>query len=709
MNKAWSFAIVALLLLLAQTEAAGVIPVYIGISVLQAPPIARPGSLVQLTILITTTSPMGPVEVIVNSTKLLVLTGGRYELAGLAPGQPIRLTSVVEVPIGVGPGSYNVTVSLVSPAGGRTIRSFNYTVTVEPLDFGALVVPVVRQPLVPGQPVELPVLLFNPTPDAMKAYVDVVGGPFAQYLNASASCSSYVPPFSNSTCVIPLVVKPNASSGVYVAQANVTYVDQNDGSAVAFAKKFNVTVLPPPDFNLALLPNGAVIVGQPTILTLAVSASGAVPPTNVTIIPLNTTDIHFVFNEVKMPILTTAQIPLEAFVEHYGTVKADFEICYFVGSCTTREVTLFVPQPDVAVDVFANPPLSYPGSIVQLNIVVSANRPTGPITISVNSSYLKILEGAMAELPGLAPGAPATITAVVKVPDQTTPGDYPITMQVGDEEYTYLVHVESPSVLIQSVLIEPPVVVSESLLPYVKAIVSLVNTGVVPARDVVVQLSGVPVVGNSTVPLGVLPPGQPVQIPFLLNVTGLSPGEVELRADVRWLGGAATASAPLTVLPKADLEVNYTAANAQPGSTAIVTITLTNRGPVAAKMVSLQWTPNQIFQLHTPSSATPTANLLESNVRFLGDIAPGQSVSTTYLVDVSSDVPAGVYYATIVIEWNETGALYPVVETVTIPIRVSQTVNWLEVGPLALALLIAIVGVALIIRRRSGHSNKSQP
>ncbi|MBP1450147.1 MAG: hypothetical protein JZD41_09200, partial [Thermoproteus sp.] len=337
-------------------------------------------------------------------------------------------------------------------------------------------------------------------------------------------------------------------------------------------------------------------------------------------------------------------------------MTATFKICYFNDVCLVKNTTFYLPAPTLAVNIAQNPPLAYPGSIVQLTISLSADQAVGPMDVKVSSPGLEILEGRSFHLPILPSGSPLTLTSIIKVPDGAKPGEYPVVVSIDGRNYTAYIHVESPTIIIQNIVLKPPVIIAGSPAPYVEAIVFLANTGVVPARDVVLSLSGLPTLGNSSVDIGVLPPGQPAQVPFLINASALSAGTYNVVARATWLGGEARAASPLTVLPKADLEVSYRVSNAQPGSTAVLVLTITNKGPVAAKMVTLQWTPNQVFQLHTPSSSTPTATLLESGLRVLGDMAPGQNLSTTYLLDVSDKISPGVYFATIVIEWNETGS-----------------------------------------------------
>ncbi|MEZ0248949.1 MAG: hypothetical protein ABWJ97_06720 [Thermoproteus sp.] len=777
---------------------------YIGITVLQNPPVVYPGGVVQLTVVLTTTSVVGPIEVQISSSNLVVLTGGLYKLAGLAPTSPATLTAVLKAPLGLRPGSYGVTVALINPINGFQIQSYMYSIQISPLSLDALATPIIKGFFAPGQTVEIPVFFVNPaSTDVVKATATIAGGPFGQFLNASLSCSAYVPPNSNATCVIPAVIAADAEPGSYTARLNVTYIDTADNSTISFSKNFTVIVMSPVDFNVALTPQGSVVAGLPSVMTLFVSAGSPIQPTNVTITPVNTSDITFIARPIKLPILTSIQIPLEVILNKYGTVTASFEICYFNNICTTRNVTIYIPTPNLAINIAQNPPWAYPGSIVQLTAVLAANQPMGPLSVTVNAPGLSILEGSHYSLPGLAPGTPATLTillevprgaapglyplsieagsynytyyidvkpanlgasiianpptaypgavvslnvvltsdaqirgvavnistplqvlegasyylpalpsgspvtltSVIKIPDGATPGDYPVYVSVNGKTYVAYIHVESPSVIIQNIAVEPPVVVANSLLAYAKVVVSLLNTGLVPARDVVLSVSGVPVVGNSTINLGVLPPGQPVQVPFLINASALGPGSQSIVATASWLGGETKAATTLTVLPKAALKVSYSVSNAQPGSTAVVTLTITNVGSVPAKMVTLQWTPNQVFQIHTPSSSTPTTNLLASNTRVLGDIYPGQNITTTYLIDVSSNIPSGVYYATLVLEWNETGAFTPVVETIQIPIAVNSSINLLEVGPLAAAALIAALGVAIYLRRRGAKKS----
>ncbi|MEM3326683.1 MAG: hypothetical protein QXK63_04475, partial [Thermoproteus sp.] len=502
---------------------------YIGITVLQNPPVVYPGSVVQLTVILTTTSVVGPVEVQISSSNLVVLTGGLYKLAGLAPTSPATLTAVLKAPLGLGSGNYGVTITLVNPINGFQIESYTYDVEISPLSLDALATPIIKGFFAPGETVEIPVFFVNPAfTDVVKATATIAGGPFTQFLNNSLSCSVYIPPHSNATCVIPATIAASATPGSYTAYLNVTYIDTADNNTISFSKNFTVSVINPVDFNVALTPQGSVVVGLPSVMTLFVSASSPIQPTNVTITPMNTSDITFIARPIKLPLLTSIQIPLEVILNRYGSIVASFEICYFNNICTTRNVTIYIPAPNLAINIAQNPPWAYPGSIVQLTAVLTTNQPMGPLSVTVNAPGLSILEGSYYSLPGLAPGAPATLTILVEVPRDSAPGRYPLTIQAGGYNYTYYIDVK-PANLGVSIIANPPTA-------YPGAVVSLnvVLTSDAQIRGVAVNISTpLQVLEGASYYLPVLPSGSPITLTSVVKIPdGIAPGDYPVYVSV---------------------------------------------------------------------------------------------------------------------------------------------------------------------------------
>lgn len=148
-----------------------------------SPPYVYPGSIVQLYITIISAQSMSNVYVDINSP-FKVLTGSTVQIQQISGGVPATVVAVVQVPLDARPGYYTIKVTAYT-----LMRAAESSIDIEvlPFDFSALVVPRITAYL-PGQPVQLPVFLINPTADYLKARVSINGSAVLQYLNSSLSC-----------------------------------------------------------------------------------------------------------------------------------------------------------------------------------------------------------------------------------------------------------------------------------------------------------------------------------------------------------------------------------------------------------------------------------------------------------------------------------------------------------------------------------------
>ncbi|MEM4492126.1 MAG: NEW3 domain-containing protein, partial [Pyrobaculum sp.] len=173
-------------------------------------------------------------------------------------------------------------------------------------------------------------------------------------------------------------------------------------------------------------------------------------------------------------------------------------------------------------------------------------------------------------------------------------------------------------------------------------------------------------------------------------------GHYDVVAQASWSGGVYVARGSLDVAKKNALKVDYKVYNVAPGSTAVLVLNITNLGPDDVKNLRVSFTPSQVFELH----ASNIADVATAGVRMLGDLAPGASVSTAFLLDVSDKAVPGIYAITLVATWNQTGVFMPSVQYINIPIEVKSGIDMFVVIPLVLTILLIVVGLVTVARRR---------
>lgn len=757
------------------------------IAVSYTPPYVYPGSLIQLYITLVSAQPLTNIYIDINSP-FKVVTGSTVQIQQLSAGVPYTAVAAVQVPLDARPGYYRIRAVAYT-----FLRSAEATLDVEvlPFDFSAL---TVARPsaYVAGQSVQLPVLLFNPTVDYVKAKASISGGVVSQFLNATPTCDATIPPRSNATCVLNFVLPASLKPGFYNATLTVTLngVSGYAGSIV-FNKTIQLPVVSGADINIAATPAQPPVLGTPTMVTLLITPGGAAPLQNVTVRVLDGEGVRILSkNTVKTPLLTQLQIPVQAVFTAYGVVRVPVEICYSTGACIVRYAEVYVPRPWISVNAYFNPPQVYPGSLAQVTLVVATNYTMAGVNIRVKTPF-RILTGASMELPAITPQTPITVNIVIEIPKDAQPGLYPLEVSVGgvnytfyyevvrpdfnvllifnpplsypgglasgtltvaapftaknltisvytplilsspaeykvpylpqgqpftayvtaqvpsnasagrypvvvsvnDVNYTFFLSVSRPEVAIQNIVVTPPRLLEGSSMAQV--MVQVINTGPVVARNVTVVLVNA-TIGRRSYTIDYLPPGSPVTLTYYLDVSKLSAGDYNVVAVARWSGGEYAAQGPLEIRKKDVLDIRYRIYNAAPGSTAVLIINITNMGSEEAKNVKITMTPSQVFEPH----ASNIADVATAGTRVLGDIPPGGTATTAFLLDVSDKAVPGVYSLTLVVTWNQTGVFTPGVQYVGVPVEVRGGLDLFVVVPLALTILLLVVGGAIAARRR---------
>jgi hypothetical protein len=746
-----------------------------------------PGSLIQLYITLVSAQPLTNIYIDIDSP-FKVVTGSTVQIQQLSAGVPYTAVAAVQVPLDARPGYYRIRAVAYT-----LLRSAEATLDVEvlPFDFSSL---AVARPsaYVAGQSVQLPVLLFNPTVDYVKAKASISGGVVSQFLNATPTCDATIPPRSNATCVLNFVLQASLKPGFYNATLTVTLngVSGYAGSVV-FNKTIQLPVVSGADINIAATPAQPPVLGTPTMVTLLITPGGAAPLQNVTVRVLDGEGVRILSkNTVKTPLLTQLQIPVQAVFTAYGVVRVPVEICYSTGACIVRYAEVYVPRPWISVNAYFNPPQVYPGSLAQVTLVVATNYTMAGVNIRVKTPF-RILTGASMELPAITPQTPITVNIVIEIPKEVQPGLYPLEVSVGGVNYTFYyevvrpdfnvllifnpplsypgglasgtltvavpftaknltisiytplilaspgeykvpylpqgqpftayvtvqvpsnasagrypvvvsvngvnytfyLSVSRPEVAIQNIVVTPPRLLEGASMAQV--MVQVINTGPVVARNVTVVLVNA-TIGRRSYTIDYLPPGSPVTLTYYLDVSKLSAGDYNVVAVARWSSGEYVAQGPLEIRKKDVLDIRYRIYNAAPGSTAVLIVNITNMGAEEAKNVKITMTPSQVFEPH----ASNIADVATAGTRVLGDIPPGGTATTAFLLDVSDKAVAGVYSLTLVVTWNQTGVFTPGVQYVGVPVEVRGGLDLFVVAPLALTILLLVVGGAIAARRR---------
>ena len=757
------------------------------IAVSYTPPYVYPGSLIQLYITLVSAQPLTSIYIDIDSP-FKVVTGSTVQIQQLSAGVPYTAVAAVQVPLDARPGYYRIRAVAYT-----FLRSAEATLDVEvlPFDFSAL---AVARPsaYVAGQSVQLPVLLFNPTVDYVKAKASISGGVVSQFLNATPTCDATIPPRSNATCVLNFVLPASLKPGFYDATLTVTLngVSGYAGSIV-FNKTIQLPVVSGADVNIAATPAQPPVLGTPTMVTLLITPGGTAPLQNVTVRVLDGEGVRILSeNTVKTPLLTQLQIPVQAVFTAYGVVRVPVEICYSTGACVVRYAEVYVPRPWISVNAYFNPPQVYPGSLAQVTLVVATNYTMAGVNIRVKTPF-RILTGASTELPAITPQTPITVNIVMEIPKEAQPGlyplevsaggvnytfyyevvrpdfnvllifnpplsypgglasgtltvaapftaknlaisiytplilaspgeykvpylpqgqpftayvtvqvpsnasagRYPVVVSVNGVNYTFYLSVSRPEVAIQNIVVTPPRLLEGASMAQV--MVQVINAGPVVARNVTVVLVNA-TLGRRSYTIDYLPPGSPVTLTYYLDVSKLSAGDYNVVAVARWSGGEYAAHGPLEVRKKDVLDIRYRIYNAAPGSTAVLIVNITNMGSEEAKNVKITMTPSQVFEPHVSNIAEVAA----ASTRVLGDIPPGGTATTAFLLDVSDKAVPGVYSLTLVVTWNQTGVFTPGVQYVGVPVEVRGGLDLFVVVPLALTILLLVVGGAIAVRRR---------
>ncbi len=479
-------------------------------------------------------------------------------------------------------------------------------------------------------------------------------------------------------------------------------------------------------------PNSSMVVGpgeENVPLTVILQNQGNVMLSNVTLQLKSTYPVKFLQDNVSVGYLPVGEpVPVTVLADvypnategvHYIEEKVTFfnssstEVKIPVSIVTTNQVSLETLWGSTSSPIIASAgEMNLPLTVVLKNLGADL---LSNVTLQLKSTYpVKFLQDNVS-VGLIPPGEYNQVEVTADVYPNATPGVYflPVTLSIYNGETMKL---QMPVTIAGTVNISmnmytfPPQVFQG--YTDVELHVILVNYGSGIAQNASISLkvpAGIQLISQATDTIGAIPSGTPVNTTFLFNVPNTTaPGNYYVNATVKYDGGQYTKTYVLTVYGKADIIVSSVYF---PGATAgaskiPLTITLKNVGNETAKNVILRLGTSDVIYPHV-SSSNPLQALTASEY-FIGDLKPGQETNVTYIVDVSSGATPGTYPLAVALEWNQTGSLFPFVQSDTFNATVHQPLlSKLTSGDTLLILILIIIVIILIIvlvavaRRRS--------
>lgn len=296
-------------------------------------------------------------------------------------------------------------------------------------------------------------------------------------------------------------------------------------------------------------------------------------------------------------------------------------------------------------------------------------------------------------------------TIIVNIYSNATPGVYyiPVVIHYFDTssiEYVPIV-ISSPKLSINMITL-PPQVFPGYYDVRVEAIITNYGSGI--AEDANISLiSPFPIISPKSISIGAIPVGKPINVTFLINVPNdTSAGAYQIKFIVKYDGGEVTKVENLTIYPKANIVIEkiiYSSLN--PGSNQVpITFVIKNIGNATAKNVIVYLGPSNVIKPYV-STSNPLSALTASEAS-VGELKPGQEANVTYVVDVSSGIPASNYPVILILVWNQTGSFIPFEQTQTVTITVSpsafsQFTAKIISDPIILLLSVIIIILLIII------------
>ncbi len=309
------------------------------------------------------------------------------------------------------------------------------------------------------------------------------------------------------------------------------------------------------------------------------------------------------------------------------------------------------------------------------------------------------------------PGESVTINQLVNVSSNAAQGVYEVALEVTTNatpnnpsfEVFKVAVLGTPQLTLVNYYTNPPIIYQDQKFIQFTAVVS--NTGAGPAKNMQFWINS-SVFTSLTNPYNIayMPSGSIENFTFLLNAMNVT-GQEYLYFHM----GPQLVAVPLYLHDHGTVGISSSIPTLTPGaSSALEQFTLTNNGNNIMYDVSVHLLSPSVVSIHIPSS-NPLSALTADNFT-IAQLNPGQSITVTYLVDVSSSAATQTYQAQLVVQWNLNNTAQQFHQTYNFNQKVTPTAiqqltsNFtftpMNIGVLFLLIILIIALIAVSARSR---------
>ena len=261
----------------------------------------------------------------------------------------------------------------------------------------------------------------------------------------------------------------------------------------------------------------------------------------------------------------------------------------------------------------------------------------------------------------------------------------------------------TPQLTLVNYFTNPPVIYQGEKFIQFTAVVS--NTGAGPAKNLQFSLASSDFnVLTGTYNVAYLPSGSVTNYTFLMDAHNVT-GQTALNFQM----GPQALSIPVYIHTYGTLQITSSIPTLTPGSSKLLeTFNITNTGNKTLMGVNVHLLSPSVVSIHI-SSSNPLGALTADNFT-LAELTPGQKITVTYLVDVSSAAQAISYPAQLVVLWHLNNTPEQFYKAYNFNEKVSPTIiqqftsNFtftpLNIGVLGLIIILIIALIAVSARSR---------
>lgn len=312
------------------------------------------------------------------------------------------------------------------------------------------------------------------------------------------------------------------------------------------------------------------------------------------------------------------------------------------------------------------------------------------------------------------PGDTFTIMQLVNVSASAGNGVYEIALETTTNVSTltqsyapfYVSVLGTPTLTLVNYYTDPPLIYQDEKFIQLTAVVS--NTGLGPGKNLNIGVSSSKFdVLTNPYNISYLPSGAIENFTFLLNAHNITGN-----APVTFLLGNESYVLPLYLHSYGSIAVTSSIPILTAGQNkALEQFNLTNTGNVTLYAVTVHLVSPSVISVDIPSS-NPLAALTASNFT-IGELAPGQTASATFLVDVDSSASPQAYPAQIVIAWNLNNTPQHFFKVYNFNEQVSQTTfqkvtSLFVFTPLNILILCLIVALIVVLAALGARSRRKK-